>query len=46
MSYYEQFEDVTRDQRTTQQAYDAFGELVRRYPQSRFTADRAAGWIS
>ncbi len=39
MSYYEQLQDVTRDQTTTQQAYDAFGELVRRYPQSRYAAD-------
>ena len=39
MSYYEQLEDVTRDQVATQQALDAFGELVRRYPNSRFTAD-------
>ena len=39
MSYYQQMEDVTRDQRITQQAADAFGELVRRYPQSRYAAD-------
>ena len=39
MSYYEQMEDVTRDQRITQQAADAFGELVRRYPESRYAAD-------
>ena len=39
MSYYEQIEDVTRDQRTTQQALDAFGELVRRYPESRYASD-------
>jgi len=39
MSYYEQIEDVTRDQRTTQQALDSFGELVRRYPQSRYASD-------
>ena len=39
MSYYEQMQDVARDQRATQQAYDAFGELVRRYPQSRYAAD-------
>jgi len=39
MSYYEQIEDVTRDQRITQQASDAFGELMRRYPQSRYAAD-------
>jgi outer membrane protein assembly factor BamD len=39
MSYYQQIEDVTRDQRTTQQASDAFGELIRRYPESRYAAD-------
>ena len=39
MSYYEQIEDVTRDQRITQQAADAFGELIRRYPQSRYASD-------
>ncbi len=39
MSYYQQIEDVTRDQRTTQQAADAFGELIRRYPQSRYASD-------
>ena len=32
MSYYQQIDDVTRDQATTQQASDAFGELIRRYP--------------
>ena len=39
MSYYQQIEDVTRDQATTQQASNAFGELIRRYPQSRYAAD-------
>ena len=39
MSYYQQVSDVTRDQRTTQQALDAFGELVRRYPDSRYASD-------
>ena len=39
MSYYQQIPDVTRDQRSTQQAADAFGELIRRYPQSRYAAD-------
>ena len=39
MSYYQQVSDVTRDQRTTQQALDAFGELVRRYPESRYASD-------
>ena len=39
MSYYQQIVDVSRDQATTQQAYNAFGELVRRYPDSRYAAD-------
>jgi len=39
MSFYQQIEDVTRDQRITQQASDAFGELIRRYPDSRYAAD-------
>jgi len=39
MSYYQQVSDVARDQRTTQQALDAFGELVRRYPESRYASD-------
>ena len=39
MSYYQQIADVTRDQRITQQASDSFGELIRRYPDSRYAAD-------
>jgi outer membrane protein assembly factor BamD len=39
MSYYQQIEDVTRDQAITQQASSAFGELIRRYPSSRYAAD-------
>ena len=39
MSYYQQIEDVRRDQKITQQAADAFGELMRRYPGSRYAAD-------
>jgi outer membrane protein assembly factor BamD len=39
MSYYQQIEDVTRDQSTTQSASDAFGELIRRYPDSRYAGD-------
>src|SRR5215203_612896 len=39
MSYYQQIEDVTRDQAITQQASDAFGELIRRYPSSRYSSD-------
>ena len=39
MSYYQQIEDVNRDQKITQQAADSFGELIRRYPSSRYAAD-------
>src|SRR5687768_1115133 len=39
MSYYQQIEDVTRDQKITQQASDGFNELIRRYPASRYAAD-------
>ena len=39
MSYYQQIADVTRDQKITQQASDAFGELIRRYPGSRYATD-------
>jgi outer membrane protein assembly factor BamD len=39
MSYYQQIADVTRDQAVTQQAADSFGELIRRYPDSRYAAD-------
>jgi outer membrane protein assembly factor BamD len=39
MSYYQQIEDVSRDQASTQQASQAFGELIRRYPESRYAAD-------
>ena len=39
LCYYEQIADVTRDQKITQQALDALGELIRRYPQSRYAAD-------
>ena len=39
MSYYNQIADVTRDQKITQQAGDAFQELIRRFPESRYAAD-------
>jgi outer membrane protein assembly factor BamD len=39
MSYYQQIDDVTLDQSSTQSASDAFGELIRRYPDSRYAAD-------
>jgi outer membrane protein assembly factor BamD len=39
LDYYEQIEDVNRDQSTTRQALDALGELIRRYPNTRYAAD-------
>ena len=39
MSYYQQIADVSRDQKLTQQASDSFGELIRRYPNSRYAND-------
>jgi outer membrane protein assembly factor BamD len=39
INYYEQIQDVTRDQKLTQQALDALNELIRRYPDSRYAAD-------
>lgn len=39
ISYYEQISDVTRDQKITQQARAALGEVIRRYPDSRYAAD-------
>lgn len=39
LSYYEQISDVTRDQKITEQAEQALGELMRRYPDSRYAAD-------
>ncbi len=39
LNYYEQIEDVTRDQSTTKLALDSLGELVRRYPATRFASD-------
>ena len=39
LSYYEQITDVTRDQKITAQAQDALGELVRRYPNTRYASD-------
>jgi outer membrane protein assembly factor BamD len=39
VDYYEQIQDVTRDQKITQQAMDAMGELIRRYPDTRYAAD-------
>ncbi|WP_380871845.1 outer membrane protein assembly factor BamD [Sphingomonas sp. DBB INV C78] len=39
IDYYEQIQDVTRDQKITQQAMDALGEVVRRYPDTAYAAD-------
>jgi outer membrane protein assembly factor BamD len=39
MSYYQQIDDVNRDQTNTQQASDAFNDLIRRYPDTRYAAD-------
>jgi len=39
MSYYQQIPDVNRDQSTTSAASEAFGELIRRYPNTRYAAD-------
>lgn len=39
LSYYEQISDVSRDQRITEQAQAALGELIRRYPNTRYAAD-------
>ena len=39
LNYYEQISDVSRDQAVTQQALEALGELVRRYPDTRYAAD-------
>ena len=39
ISFYEQISDVRRDQRATQRALAALSELVRRFPDSRYTRD-------
>jgi len=39
LCYYEQISDVTRDQKITEQANAALGEVIRRYPGSRYAAD-------
>jgi outer membrane protein assembly factor BamD len=39
LNYYEQISDVDRDQAVTQQALDALGELVRRYPNTSYAED-------
>ena len=39
LNYYEQIEDVNRDQSITKQALDSLGEVVRRHPQTRYASD-------
>lgn len=39
LNYYEQISDVTRDQKISEQALSALGEVQRRYPTSRYAAD-------
>ena len=39
VSYYNQISDVDHDQKITQQALDALGELIRRYPNTDYAAD-------
>jgi outer membrane protein assembly factor BamD len=39
LNHYERISDVTRDQGVTRQAMDAFGEIVRRYPDSPYADD-------
>ncbi len=39
VSYYEQITGVDRDQKITQQALDALGELIRRYPNTAYARD-------
>ena len=39
LNYYEQINDVTRDQAVTRQALDSLGEIVRRYPDTPYADD-------
>jgi len=39
LDYYIQITDVERDQKVTQQAYDALAEVVRRFPNSAYARD-------
>ena len=39
LSYYEQIADVRRDQNNTEQALNAFAQMVRLYPESDYAAD-------
>ncbi len=39
LNYYEQISDVKRDQKTTRDALNALGEVMRRYPTTQYAAD-------
>ncbi|HEX5183300.1 MAG TPA: outer membrane protein assembly factor BamD [Allosphingosinicella sp.] len=39
LSYYEQINDVERDQATTRSALESLNELIRRFPDTRYAAD-------
>ena len=39
MCYYEQISDVTRDQKTTEQAKAALTDIIRRYPTTKYASD-------
>lgn len=39
LNYYEQINDVTRDQAVTRQALESLGEVVRRYPETPYADD-------
>jgi outer membrane protein assembly factor BamD len=39
LDYYEQIQDVSRDQTQTRQALDSLNELIRRYPNTRYASD-------
>jgi outer membrane protein assembly factor BamD len=39
MAYYERISDVGRDQEMTEESLNAFGELVRRFPESEYARD-------
>ena len=39
IDYYEQIQDVTRDQKISQQSLDALGEVIRRYPDTKYAED-------
>lgn len=39
LSYYEQIADVRRDQSLSEQAYESFKDLTRRFPESKYSRD-------